>query len=222
MNENTLLDAVDGLTKPVVRKVIQDGPVGSGLAGTSVARIELPPLLVQLEEAIRGTVGIGGSGSLANERNLLDADALFRFHVITSQVRDWALGVKADVVKGDAVATLRNWHRAFVAYPRAVESEQHHISQMLAWAGQITAKLNPPRVWDMPDACPVCGATQWVNPSDNLPYLRPLVIEYMESGPNLIQEAKALCRACQKVWGVRELAWELEQAETLRHTETAS
>lgn len=209
MTENLLLEAVQGLTRPVVTKVIQDGPVGSGLAGTHVAKVSQTPLLTQLEEAIRGTIGIGGSGSLARERNMLDADALHRFSVISSQIREWALAVGAEVHKGDAVRTLESWYRQYVMYPR--DTEQFYTGQLLAWAAQITEKLNPKRVWDMPDACPACGAASWVNPADGLPYLRPLVIEYEESGPNLIQEARALCRACAKVWGVRDLAWDLER-----------
>jgi hypothetical protein len=69
----TLLDAVDDLTKPSTNGVVQDGV-------RSV--VHFLPLLDQLEAAIHATIGIGGSGSLANERNMLDGDALYQMSKI--------------------------------------------------------------------------------------------------------------------------------------------
>jgi hypothetical protein len=216
--ESPLLEALEALTDPVRTKLIQDGAVGSGLAGQKTVTVELPPLLTQLEEAIRGTIGIGGSGSLAHQRNMLDADALLRFSQISSQIMDWARMAGASVTKGNPVATLRAWYAKFTAGSHS--SEVWHTGMMLGWAEQIKEKLDPPRVWDLPDACPVCNASTWTNPTDEQTYLRPLVVEYKPDGPNVIQDAKALCRSCKTVWGVRQLAFELEQAEETRHAGT--
>jgi len=213
---NYLLDALDALTKPIRTKVVQDGPIGSGLAGSQVAKVELPPLLTQLEEAIRGTIGIGGSGSLPNQRNVLDADALYRFSLISSTIRDWARMAGAVVTPDDAVVTLRDWYVAYSAKSLTLDAEKFYTRQMTGWAKQITDKLNPPRVWDLPDACPVCGSTTYWSKATAEEYPRPLVVEYHETGADLIQQARALCRACEQVWSVRELAYALEQDESAK------
>lgn len=213
MSEHLLLDAVDLLTRPIRSKVIQDGPVGSGLAGSHTVTVELPPLLTQLEEAIRGTVGVGGSGSLANERNMLDGDALYRFTLISSTIREWARIVGAEVDKQNPAQTLRSWFVLFQQRRNSLEVEQFYTKQLTSWASQIGAKLNPPRVWDLPYACPVCLASTWWSKNTHEEYPRPLVIEYRETGASLVEDARALCRSCEKVWSVRELKFQIEELE---------
>lgn len=212
MTENRLLDAVDALTKPIRTKIIQDGPVGHLVDEQHVVTVELPPLLEQLETAIRGTIGIGGSGSLANERNMLDADALYRLVLISNMVKEWARMVGANHVKGDAGATLRAWYIGYTAQPRELDSERFYISKMQQWAKQIEEKLDPPRVRELPDRCPECRADSWWNPADKHRYLHPLVVRYKPHGPDMIQQATASCRACEASWGVRQLAYEIEQS----------
>lgn len=201
-----LLDAVDGLTKPIRSRVIQDGPVGSGLAGQQVVTVELPALLDQLNDAIRGTNVKGSSGSLPWERNMLDGDALFQFMLIASLIKEWARMVGSVITPDDPKATLRAWYVIYSATPRTEAQESFYSRKMTKWANQIVAKLNPGRVWDLPQACPDCEATVWFNPADKKPYPRPLIVTYHETGPNLIQEATASCRACETKWGIRELA----------------
>lgn len=208
-NRNWVLEAVEALTKPVVNKVMQDGPIGSGLAGSKLIHIELPPLLTQLDDAIRGTIGIGGSGSLASQRNMLDSDALYRFMTISTTIKDWCRIWKIQPTK-DAAPNLARW---FAGYHGSETQDKFYVSQMSSWRGQIAAKLDPPKVWLQPGACPVCGAETWWSKSTHEEYKFPLVVEYRETGPNLVQEAKAMCRACEQVWSVRELAYLLEQAE---------
>jgi hypothetical protein len=213
-DDNPFLEALEALVNPQRSKVLQDGPIGSGLAGTRTVSVVLPSRLAQLEEAIRGTIGKGGSGALPSQRNMLDADALFRFSKISSTIKDWAHMAGAKITQNDAAATLRAWYVAYTAKPVTMESERFYIREMTSWANQIDAKLNPPRVWETPGACPVCGAETWWSKSTHEEYKFPLVVEYFESGPNLIQEARAMCRACEAVFGVRELAYLLETAES--------
>ena len=210
---NLLLEAVDALTKPVWSKVIQEDMLMP--SGTKTVRIQLPSLLEQLDEAIRATVG-GGGGSLPSELNLIDSDALYRMIKISSMIEDWARAAGAEVVKRDAGKTLRNWYVSYSVKLSSMESERFYVGKLESWAHQIEAKLDPPRIKDLPDACPVCGAVTWWLASTKAEYPRPLVIEYKPTGPNMLQEARAFCRSCETVWGVRELAWELEQAEA-RH-----
>lgn len=206
---NYLLEAVEALANPIVTKVIQDGPIGSGLAGQQIIKVTQAPLLQQLDEAIRGTIGIGGSGALASQRNVLDADALHRFAVISSTIKDWARMVKAEVTP-DAVTNLKRW---YAIYSDRNGTEKFYSSQMGGWKSQIEDKLNPARIRELPDACPLCGASDWFDPADKLRYLHPLIVKYRPSGADMIQEAEALCRSCAAVWGVRQLAYELEQIE---------
>lgn len=205
---NPLLEAVEALTKPVRRKVIQDGPVGSGLEGQKVVSVELPPLMEQLDEAIRSSIGGSSRGaSLAFEGAVLNTGALFTAMKISTQIQDWCRMVKVKPVK-NSTADLRAWYAARQA--TRPESDDWHTRQLHKWAGQIRGLLDPPRERDLPDACPVCGATEFWDPKTGTKYLRPLVIQYRPSDADMLQQAKALCKACEQVWSVRELAWELE------------
>ncbi len=212
---NTLLDAVDALTKPVRTKVIQEiTDKETGKTRTVTTTVVLPPLLTQLDEAIRGTIGIGGSSALPNERNALNNDALARFMTISSTIRDWARMVGVTSKPADHPGPLlRQWYVAYKVRPAGLESERFYEGQMTAWAEQIKAMFDPDRIYDLPDACPVCGATEWVNTDDGLKYGRPLIVRFKPDGPDMIQQAQGMCRACLQVWSVRELAYALEGHE---------
>jgi hypothetical protein len=156
-------------------------------------------------------VGIGGSGSLPSERNLLDADALQRFMTITATVRDWARMVKATITPGDTGVTLRAWYVGYRATTHELASERFYAKQMEGWAEQIRVKLNPVRVREVPGNCPWCNASTWWNRSTREEYPFPLVTEYdPEAGATLVESARSMCRACGQAWGVRELAYLLE------------
>jgi hypothetical protein len=212
--DNPLLDAVDNLTKPIRSKVIQDGPAGTGVAGQTTATVELPPLLDQMLEAIRSSMGGTTSGaSLAHESSPLDTDALFKMMKIASEIRSWCTMAKITPT-GDPGENLRAWYVAKLATPMDVEHDRFHVKQMTGWAEQIKAKLDPWRERELPDACPLCGATEWWNKADGLRYTRPLIIRYKPDGPDMVQDAKGFCRACAQVWPVRALAYDIEHADT--------
>lgn len=204
-----LLEEIDRLTKPNRNKIIQDTIAGQN---PNTVTIVLPPLLTQLEDAIAGTIGIGGSGSLPNERNMLDSDALQKFMYIKSTIRDWAQMVGSEVVPQDPARTLRAWYVKYVASERELASVRFYTGKAKSWVFQIEAKLDPPRVRELPDRCPECHAFEWWNPADKHRYLHPLIVEYRPTGADMIQQAVSRCRACEKTWGVRQLAYEIEQA----------
>jgi hypothetical protein len=79
----------------------------------------------------------------------------------------------------------------------------------MSWAGYIRAKLDPERERELPDVCPACGAGEWWR--DGVRFLHPLVVRY-RLGTELVGDARGLCRACEKSWGARELAFALENA----------
>ena len=199
---NRLLDAVDDLTKSSRTLVVQ---------GYTGSRVEHPSLLEQLENAIYATIGIGGSGSLANERNVLDGDALYEFSKITTLVQSWAQTAGVAYRHGARTSDLlRAWYVKHTESNPSEEVDGFHLKQLRKWAGMIRAKLDPPKQKDLPDACPVClSSTFW---KEGQQYPRPLVIHYRE-GDDLVNGAIGLCRACEQVWGARELAYAIEEAE---------
>lgn len=200
-DRNDLLDAVDGLTKPIRNKIIQDH-------GT--VTVVLPALLEQLDAAIRQTVGDRGGGALANERSPLNNEALYKATIITSQIRDWARMVGLTPKPADKPwGTLRQWYIAYCNTHR--QTDDTYVNQLNNWHNQIVNMFDPPRIHDFPNPCPTCGATSWVNETDGLTYNRPLVITYKPDSTDLIQQAKGMCRACNKVWTARELAYTLEE-----------
>lgn len=215
-SDNDLLDEIDKLTTPNRTKIVQETIAGQT---PTIATVTLPPLLAQLEDAIVGTVGIGGSGSLPNERNMLDSDALHKFLTIKSLIRDWALSVRAEVYPEDPARTLRAWYVKYMASNRELASVRFYTSKTRGWVALIEAKLDPPRVRELPDKCPQCNATEWWNPVDKHRYLHPLIVEYRPTGPDMIQQATAKCRACDATWGVRQLAYEIELAEKESRTD---
>lgn len=216
----TILDAVDELTTVQRRREQQDVLKDGHIIGTQKVTIELPPLLTQLAEAIRGTIGAGSSGTLASERNLLDSDALMKFIQVQSQIRDWCHGLK--ITPGpDPAANLRAWYVARLKHPAEHSVEDAAIKQLGKWAGMIRSKLDPFRERELPDPCPICNATSWWK--DGAEYFRPLIIKYKPaSGPDMIQEARGLCRFCEAQWGVRELAYEIELKQNEAEKETAA
>jgi hypothetical protein len=213
--DNPLLLAVEALTKPQRTKVLQDTTEVPWAPGTTtkLATVELPSLLEQLQESINATIGIGGSGSLANERNMLNNDALHRFMQITSLIGDWARLAGAPQQRGTPPGTaLRAWYAKYSQTMPTLDAERFYIRQMTAWAQQIAAMYEPPKTPDLPDPCPLCGATDWFDPKDGQKYPRPLILSY-RPGPDLVDSAKGMCRACGEVWGARELAYAIEEVQ---------
>lgn len=198
---NSLLDAVDALTKPRITKMDRSKN-GIRCVGETVTH---EPLLEWLNTAIAGAVGIGGSKALASQRNPIDADALYKFVLISNAIKDWARLAKSEIVKDDPGATLRKWFVAQQSRPYEEASEAFYSKHMWAWVKQIESKITPMKVADLPDPCPICAATSWWNPSTREQYYRPLVIEYPE-GEDPRDKGVAMCRACATVWRVGELA----------------
>jgi hypothetical protein len=154
--------------------------------------------------------GASTSGaSLAFEGTILNTAALFMAMKISSQIGDWCRAVDVQPVK-DSSVDLRAWYVGNLTRPNILERERAQIKQLTAWAAQIRSLLDPPRERDLPDVCPTCGADSWFDPKDGQKYPRPLIIRYRPTSADMIEKAKALCRSCEQVWGVRELAYALQ------------
>jgi len=207
-----LLSAIDALTLPIKSKVVQQNDAGI----TCTSPVELPPLLVQLDNAIRSSMGKGTSGaSLAFEAAPLNTVALFEAMKITEQIEQWCRIVKVKATRQPAT-DLRAWYVARLAMADDPAGNTFHTKQLEKWARTIGSLLDPPREKDLPDACPTCGAKSWWK--DGAEYYRPLVVRYRPTDP--IGSATALCRSCEATWSARELAYEIEQ-EDARHAATS-
>jgi len=174
-----LLDAVDALTKPTRTKVIQ---------GDVVTVVHHDPLLVQLEAAIRSSIGgtISGGG-LSSERNLLDNDALFESMKITDAIGSWCrlAGVKPTRVPAD---DLLAW---FEANPDAGE---FYTNQLVGWAKFIRAKMDPTKALEVKGECPECGSVVWVD-VEGSEHPRPVLVTYQPENP--LNTVQAVCRAAE-------------------------
>jgi len=219
---NTLLNAVDVLTVPRRTTVCQDIVDGCGKSiGVQQFRLLRPALLTQLDDAISSSLGGKTRGAtLASERSILNADALYKKILIESQIGHWCHTV--DVKRtGNAAANLRSWYVAVTANRLPKEEEGFYVRQLSKWAVTIRGVLDPWREKDLPDPCPACSATQWWDKRTGAMFLRPLIVRYRPDGADMISRSHASCRACEKVWNVRELAWEIEHADPEQHADLA-
>lgn len=206
-----LLTVVDELTTHQHTKEL--------VAGRTV-HIVHDPLLTQLEQAIRENFNTtqGSDTSLKFTRGILDADALYLFTRIRSQITDWARMV--DAPRRDTPAEqLRAWYVKFTEQDRP---DTFHVRQLTAWASAIRSKLDPWDEWLHPDPCPNpdcpqgtddMGRPVWWDRSTGEPAPYPVAVLFRRTdGARMVDNAHARCRACGQTWNVRELAWAMEHA----------
>lgn len=199
-----LNDVVDDLTLPRNVKIETDD-------GHTWATEDA--LLVQLREAVSSSLNSGsGAGGSPSTRNVLDGDALHKAAIITSAIGDWCRIIGAAVTR-DAVTDLRAWHAAFIGRN---EPEEFYIRQMRAWAGQIRAMTNPPKVIEITAPCPVCGEGSYVNDLGER-ITNPLALTYRPDSDHMWKNSRVMCRACEAVWvggdAMEELRDELNDKE---------
>jgi hypothetical protein len=115
---------------------------------------------------------------------------------------------------------LRHWYTTTLATGLTEAQERFHTDMMRRWVGFIRGHLDPTREMDLPWACPICGADTWWSKGEE--FSRPLVVRYQPEGADMVQRARALCRACERVWGVRELAYLIEHPEEAHDDEGAT
>lgn len=180
-----LIQAVDALTKPSRTKVVRDD-------GTMTAIVH-EPLLVQLNNAIRSSIGgtIAGGG-LSSERNLLDNEALFESIKITDAIGSWCrlAGVRPTKVPAD---DLLAW---FEANPDAGD---FYTRTLEGWARFIRAKMDPTKALEIDGDCPECGAAVWADMEGGL-HARPVLVTYQPEAA--LETVTAACRVaeCLAIW----------------------
>lgn len=232
-----LLEAVDVLTKDTHHRVVQpvyetqfdagghvrvddnDQPIRK-VTGTKATKLVYPPLLTDLDAAIRGTLGgEGSSTSLKFTRNILNTEALHQFMRIRSLIRDWArlAGATRDT---DPVVELRRWYHLWTSTEREEASIAWHTRTLTAWATTIRETIDPYQPWPLPGPCPNADCPQeemnglwfWWDQRTREQQTRPLLVEYRPAdGPDMLMKARARCRACGTTWSnVRALQYDRE------------
>jgi len=201
---------VDILTLPSQERVPQ------AFGKTKVTRsIELPPLLTQLEDAIRSTMNPGKTAGsrMSSQMIPLDSDALYRFALISNAIQDWCR--LAGIDRKHPVDGLRAWHAVTLAWTGY--DPTWHVEQLRGWVSLIRSKVDPPRTLELTITCPTCTAGVWVNADgDTVPH--PLVVQYRPDGVgSILTHATARCRACAAEWrgemALRSLRWGTEEGE---------
>jgi hypothetical protein len=236
-----LLAAVEALTKPQRRKQVQDvmqpytvededGVITQHhrAIGTQKVTVEIPPLLELLDSSIQSSMGGSTKGAaLASESIPLNSAALFEAMKIADTVRDWCRQAKVVPSKHTA-KDLQAWLASTFARDLTEDTATLYVTLCRRWAGTIKGLLDPMDEKDLPDPCPVCGATVWWDAAEDrpqghrrhLPPLediipgrpRPLAIRYKRGDPDMIENGYGFCRACGEVFGVRELRYAIEHA----------
>lgn len=217
----TLLDAVDALTKPTVEHLSQTDDEGNWLRNHSVEHL---PLLTALKNAINPSSNTAaGSSSLASTRNLIDSDAMFEYGKMTGAIGDWCRIYKVPITK-DAITNLRQWYIAFELNP---SDSGWHEKELRRWAGVIRNILEPPRKFEITVSCPVCGKDDYPNADGEL-VPHPLVGTYRLNEAGSVTNPRVTCRAvrmddsglqtpCGAEWDSFEAMEELGQEIQERH-----
>ena len=101
-DNNPLLLALEALTKPNIEHHTQKTDTGVYIKIHTTVR---PSLLEQMRDLINPSRAPGaGSPSAASTRNLIDADAMYRYGQITSAIGDWCREQGASDVRIAALA----------------------------------------------------------------------------------------------------------------------
>ncbi|MDN4616427.1 hypothetical protein P5G50_18420 [Leifsonia sp. F6_8S_P_1B] len=243
-----LLAAVEALTKPQKRRQEQDiisryvttdddgiETVTEHVVGTQKVTVELPPLLDMLDDAIQSSMGGSTKGAaLASESAVLNVHALYEAMKISSAVRDWCR-MAGVLDRKHTRENLEAWNASVYVRDLDEEHAAFFAAVMQKWAASIRTMLDPWREKDLPNPCPVCHAEEWWDASEDKPgeprrrlppmegirrgRPRPLLIRYKRDDPEMIEKGHAICRACGAEFGLRELQFELEQAEATTRQE---
>lgn len=204
----SLLELVDALTLPDQNRVRQETAPGR----TTTHTVTNPCLLEQLENAIRSSVSGRGGSSDPAARNVLNSDALYRFMLIQQQLREWCMLADVETRGRNAAGNLRAWYVTTLAVPGF--NPDWYTVVLFEWMVSIRSMLNPRRLLELPDDCPICDASTWADDEGDTA-LHPLVCSYPVDHPDgVLAGAAVRCRACGEEWRglgrIREIAWTLE------------
>jgi len=194
--------------------------------GERVLSVMHDPLLVQLKNSVLSSTGAGpGGGALPSERNVLNTDAMELYDTISTLiVKQYGQVTDAKPFKTPE-QNLRQWYIQFsnnVRYGKvATEVVRSKLKLLAELKAQIDARINPPSIIEITAPCPRCEAAY--GQDDQGVYRHAVIVESRINVYRSLDHTRAKCVACGAVWihgrGMRQLRWEIDQAEQMRHAE---
>lgn len=205
-----LLEAVEALTKPVTTGVAEKDAAGRW---KRVHEIHHDPLLKQIHDRVMPSgENNGGAAASPNERLPFDAQILFEYAKIASQIKSWAVGAGFPPSR-DAITDLNHWY-AKVSRDRDF-NPAWAIRTLTGWEAHINRLLAKPRSFTIEAACPICGTTEWGERIHG-GGMWPIKVEYVLDEYDHMKDQSALCQVCKTLWEGHESVMELADELTER------
>lgn len=225
-----VLKAVDKLTVLEVTTIWQEFE-----EGPHKTKVTKPSLIRLLREAVASsTSGAGGGGALANQRSVIDGDALDMYGTLCNDTLNAYRGITTAAPFVEPEKNLRQW---FIAVSNEFRAGKISDTALLEqsqiwfdWVRKIEDKLFPPTTLEVIAPCPVegCGK-RWAKNGAN-ESIPAIIIEHRKpsnESVNALAKSHAKCRACGTVWRgdrkLRELAYEIDRMQVIvdiQETET--
>ena len=216
-----ILDNVNKLTQGyrlTVEQVFDDG--------TKTVEVLHPSLISQLRRAVSSSIAKSANAVPASERNILDADAIDKLDQIGNTARGLFQSVSSAKPFPTPEQNLRQWFIGYANLIRAGKVSHENLktkaAKVHALVRMIDDKLNPPTSIEITSPCPRCGKL-WIQ-SDDASFSRAITVQSRVAVYGSLDNATATCRGCGATWihgqGMRQLRWEIDEAETRLHEET--
>lgn len=207
-----LAENINRLTKP------HREPVDQSIDGKRrTVYIDHEPLLEQLNNAVTSTQTQSKTGgSLASQRNMLDASALMLQDAIRQTLtRNWTK-VSWKRIPKDLTQAVEVWHRRLELSTRNGEINAKTLWRAVhltkTWIFAIEQKFDPPITLEVTRPCPLCDSEYVYNQFNERS--ASVVITWRKS----FERSFANCRACDHTWfgesELRQLRWEIDQRDT--------
>lgn len=217
-----LLNVVDRLTKTHRSEVLVEDDDGTEQRVTMLH----DALIVQLRGLVRSSLGstVQGAG-LASERNVIDADALEQYEQVKAQATRLFKEVSDAKPFPSPESNLRHW---YIEFKNQVDARKvsgdvlaAKLRKLNGMAYAIETRLSPPTLLEITAPCPRCEATHGTD--ERGIYRRAILIESRIVEYRSLDHTKARCIACSATWlhgrGMRQLRYEIDTHEELRHAE---
>jgi hypothetical protein len=181
-----------------------------------VVYVEHDPLLDQLNDAVTSNQTYSKKGgSLASQRNVLDASALMLQDAIRQTLtRNWTKTSWKRVPR-DLTKAVDVWHRRLELAARngeiTAKTLWRAVNLTKSWAHAIEQKFDPPITLEVTRPCPLCDVKYVHNDFDER--VAAVVITWRKS----FEKSFATCRACDHSWygesELRQLRWEIDKKD---------
>lgn len=161
------------------------------LTDTPLGLATAPPLIRQLESAIKPNKGGGGSGS-GKRADIIDMTALALWEEIAADIGIHTMETGLPTSQ-DRIEMLKGW----VALEDDPDWSDFLTHATLDWCDRITALLSPIRPYHPSEPCPSCGLR--FHGEDNAP---PLSVHYLGADGKITHphQWRMECESCGAEW----------------------